>query len=154
VIGLASESKFNLVKSLGAAHAFDYDKPGWSASVANVTGSQGIQVFLDSIGDLASEAFRLLGPFARWIIYGARGGKQSALPAEALWPMIEKNISLIGFNLGGSLDQVPHALGDLFKFVTAGSLKVEVTKYPLADASRVHTLFEGRETTGKLVLIP
>jgi len=50
--------------------------------------------------------------------------------------------------------RVPHALGELFKFVSDGSLKVEVTKYPLADASRVHTLFEGRMTTGKLVLIP
>jgi NADPH:quinone reductase-like Zn-dependent oxidoreductase len=49
--------------------------------------------------------------------------------------------------------RVPHALGELFKFVSDGSLKVEVTN-PLADASRVHTLFEGRMTTGKLVLIP
>ena len=59
-----------------------------------------------------------------------------------------------GFNLGGNLDQVPHALGELFKFVKEGRLKVEITKHPLADASRVHTLFEGRKTTGKLILIP
>jgi NADPH:quinone reductase len=154
VIGLASESRFELVKSLGPAHAFDYDKQGWSASVSKSTGPQGIQVFLDSIGDLATEAFPLLGQFARWIIYGARGGNQNALPPGAIWPMIEKNISLIGFNLGGNLDQAPHALGELFKMVTAGSLRVEVTRYPLADASRVHALFEGRKTTGKLVLIP
>jgi NADPH:quinone reductase-like Zn-dependent oxidoreductase len=49
---------------------------------------------------------------------------------------------------------VPRALGDLFKSATDGSLKVEITKYPLADASKVHTLFEQRKTTGKLVLIP
>lgn len=154
VIGLASESKFDLVRSLGATHAFDYDKPGWSASVSNVTGPEGVQVYLDSMGDLASEAFRLLGPFGRWIIYGTRSDKQNELPAAAIFPIIEKNISLTGFNLGGNLDRAPHALGELFKFVIAGSLKIHVTKYPLADASRVHTLFEGRKTTGKLVLIP
>ena len=154
VIGLASESKFDLVRGLGAAHAFDYEKAGWSTSVSNVTGPQGVQVYLDSMGDLASEAFPLLGSFGRWIIYGARSDKQNVLPADALGPIIEKNISLTGFNLGGNLDQVPHALGELFKFVNEGSLRVEVTKYPLADASRVHKLFEGRKTTGKLVLIP
>jgi NADPH2:quinone reductase len=154
VIGLASGSKFELVRSLGAAHVFDYDKPGWSAEVSGLTQPQGVQVFLDSIGDLATEAFQLLSPLSRWIVYGARGGRQNALPAEALGPMIEKNISLIGFNLGGNLDRVPRALGELFTLVTSGSLLVEITRYPLAEASRVHTLFEGRKTTGKLILIP
>ena len=92
--------------------------------------------------------------FGRWIIYGVRTGKHNALPAEALWPMIEKNISLIGFNLEGSLQHVPRALGELFKFVIDGSVKIEITKYPLAAASIVHTLFEERKTTGKLVLLP
>jgi hypothetical protein len=58
------------------------------------------------------------------------------------------------FNLGGNLDGVPQALGDLFKFAADGSLKVEITRYPLADASIVHGLFEGRKTTGKLILVP
>jgi NADPH2:quinone reductase len=154
VIGLSSESRFDLVRSLGAAHVFDYDKPGWSAEASKVTQPQGVQVFLDSIGDLATEAFQLLSPLGRWIIYGARGGNQNALPAEALWPLIQKNISLIGFNLEGHLDQVPRALGKLFELVISESLKVEITRYPLADASRVHTLFEGRKTSGKLILIP
>ena len=88
------------------------------------------------------------------MIYGARSGKNNTLPAEALWPMIEKNISLAGFNLGGNLDRVPQALGELFKFATDGSLKLGIKKYPLADASVVHGLFEGRKTTGKLILVP
>jgi NADPH:quinone reductase-like Zn-dependent oxidoreductase len=75
-------------------------------------------------------------------------------PAEALRPVIEKNISLIGFNLEGSLQHVPRALGELCKYVIDGSVKVEITKYPLADASIVHALFAKRKTTGKLVLIP
>ena len=79
---------------------------------------------------------------------------QVAVPAEALWTMIEKNISVSGFNLERHLQDVPRALGDLFKSAIAGNLKVEITKYPLADASKVHSLFEQRKTTGKLVLIP
>ena len=46
------------------------------------------------------------------------------------------------------------ALGELFKFVIDGRVKLEITKYALADASIVHTLFEERKTTGKLVFLP
>jgi NADPH2:quinone reductase len=154
VIALASESKFGVVRGLGADHVFDNGKPGWSAKVLDVTRPQGVQVFLDSDGDLATEAFALLGQFGRWIVYGARSGKQNALPADALWPMIEKSISLAGFNLGSNLDQVPRALGELFKLASNGNIKVEITKYPLAEASFAHSLLEGRKSTGKLVLIP
>jgi NADPH2:quinone reductase len=151
VIGLASASKFGLVKSLGANHVFDYGQADWTAKVSDVTRSQGVQVFLDSTGDLASWVFPLLGPFGRWIIYGVRRDQQNALPAEAIWSMIEKNISISGFNLERHLQDVPRALGDLFKSAIGGNLKVEITKYPLADASKVHSLFEQRKTSGKLV---
>lgn len=57
VIGLAAESKADLVKSLGADHVFDYGKAGWSQEVSKVTRPRGVPVFLDSVGDLASEAF-------------------------------------------------------------------------------------------------
>ena len=154
VIGLASESKFDLVKRLGADHVFDYGQSGWSLEAQDITGSRGVQVFLDSVGDLASEAFPLLSQSGRWLIYGVRTGNRNALPAEALWPMIEKSISLTGFNLGGSLHLVPRALTELFKLVNDGTLKTQITRYPLSDARRVHTLFEERKTTGKLVLIP
>jgi len=52
------------------------------------------------------------------------------------------------------MQHAPGALGELFKFVSDGRVKVEITKYPLADASIVHTLFEERKTTGKLVFLP
>jgi NADPH:quinone reductase len=153
VIGLASKSKFDLVKRLGAGLVFDYEKPGWAAGVSAVR-PQGVNVYLDSAGDLATEAFPILAPFGRWLIYGARSGRNSTLPPEALWTIIEKNISLTGFNLGGNLDRMPQALGKLFQLAADGSLKVEITRYPLAEASAVHGLFEGRKTTGKLILVP
>jgi NADPH2:quinone reductase len=154
VIGLASASKFDLVKSLGADHVFDYRQADWSAKVSDVTRPHGVQVFLDSTGDLASWVFPLLGPFGRWIIYGVRRDQQNALPADAIWSLIEKNISIGGFNLERHLQDVPHALGDLFKSAIDGNLKVEIIKYPLADVSKVHALLEQRKTTGKLLLIP
>jgi len=68
--------------------------------------------------------------------------------------MIEKNLSLRGFNLEGSLHQVPKALSALFELVGEGKLKLEITRYPLSEAARVQQLFEARKTSGKVVLIP
>jgi NADPH2:quinone reductase len=154
VIGLTSRSKFELVKNLGVDHVADYEEAGWAAAIKDKIGEKGIQVYLDSIGDLATEAFPLLGQFAQWIIFGVRSGAHNPLPVESTFAMVEKNITLRGFNLEGSLQLVPQALSALFKAVAVGGLKLETTKYPLSEAVNVHQLFEARKTTGKVVLIP
>ncbi len=153
VIGLASKSKFGTVKQLGADFVVDYNDAQWAASVREAVGSQGVQVYLDSIGDPSTEAFSLLSTFGHWIVFGARSAGKP-LPPEAIGRMIEENITLRGYNLGASLQHIPRALGDLFKFFADGTLKIEITNYPLADAAKVHTLFGERKTTGKVVLIP
>ena len=153
VVGLTSKSKFDFVRSLGADQVANYDDAGWASSVKQVVGEKGIKVYLDSIGDL-QEAFPLLSQFGHWIIFGVRSGTRNALPFEAIPVMIEKNITLRGFNLEGSLHQMPQALSALFKLVSDGKLKFEITKYPLLEAAKVHQLFEARKTFGKVVLVP
>jgi NADPH:quinone reductase len=154
VVGLTSKSKFDLVKSLGADQVADSDDAGWARSVKEAVGEKGIQVYLDSIGDLRTEAFPLLSQFGQWIIFGVRSGTGNALPFEAIPVMVEKNITLRGFNLEDSFHQMPKALSALFKLVGEGKLKFEITKYPLLEAAKVHQLFEGRKTFGKIVLVP
>jgi NADPH2:quinone reductase len=117
-------------------------------------GDRGVDIFLDSIGDLQTEATEVFAAGAHWIVYGARAESQKPLPAEALWPMIEKNITLRGFNLEGWAEHFPRALSQLFDWATSGKLKVETRKYPLAQAAVAHAQFEGRETVGKVLLIP
>lgn len=154
VIGLASSPKLEAVKSLGADLALDYTQPGWSATTLDFAGNRGVQAYLDSEGDLATEAFQLLHPGAHWIIFGARTGGTNAMPASNLWPLIQKNITLRGFNLEGSVQHIPRALGDLFGWVADGTVKITLSKFPLEQAAKAHKLFGDRKTTGKVVLIP
>lgn len=154
VIALASRAKHDFVRKNGADHVFDYRSPGWAPSVREVVSDGGVDLFLDSIGDLQTEAFGLLGGGAQWIVYGARAESQRPLPTEALWPMIEKNITLRGFNLEGCSEHFPRALGQIFDWATSGRLKVQTRKYPLAQAALAHAQLEGRETVGKVLLIP
>ena len=154
VIGLASSAKHEFVRNAGADHVVDYRRPGWSSAVREAIGEKGIDVFLDSMGDLQTEAFGLLGAGAHWVVYGARAESQRALPGEALWPMIEKNVTLRGFNLEGSHEHFGRALAQIFDWATSGRLKVETRKFPLAQAALAHKQFEGRETVGKILLVP
>jgi NADPH2:quinone reductase len=154
VIGLASRAKHEFVRKNGADHVFDYRSPGWSSSVREAVGDRGVDLFLDSIGDLQTEGFGLLGAGAHWVVSGARAEIQRPLPNEALWPIVEKNITLRGFNLEGSFQHFQRALAQIFDWATSGRLKVETRKYPLAQASLAHEQFEGRETVGKVLLVP
>ena len=106
------------------------------------------------MGDLQTEGLGLLGPEAHWVVYGARAEGQRPLPSEALWPMIEKNITLRGFNLEGSHAHFDRALAQLFDWATSGRLRVDMQRYPLAQASLAHAQLEGRETVGKVLLVP
>jgi len=72
VVGLTSKSKFELVRSLGADHVADSDDAGWDRSVKEAVGEKGIQAYLDSIGDLVTEAFGLLSQSGQWIIFDVR----------------------------------------------------------------------------------
>jgi NADPH:quinone reductase len=132
----------------------DYRSPGWSSAVREAIGERGVDVFLDSIGDLQSEALVLLGAGANWVAYGARAESLRPLPSEALWSMIERNITLRGFNLEGNREHFGRALAQLFDWATSGRLKVETRRFPLAEASLAHKQLEGRETVGKVLLIP
>jgi len=154
VIALAAREKHDFVRRYGADQVFDYRTPGWSSLVREAVGDGGVDLFLDSIGDLRTEGFGLLGTGAHWLVYGARAKSQEPLPGEALWTIIEKNLTLRGFNLEGSLQHFERALASLFDWVRTGQLKVETRKYSLAQASLAHEHFERRETVGKLLLVP
>jgi NADPH:quinone reductase len=154
VIGLASRAKHDFVRKNGADHVFDYRAPGWASSVREAVGDRGIDLFLDSIGDLQTEGFALLGAGAHWVVYGVRAENQRPLANEALWPMIEKNITFRGFNLEGSYQHFERALAQIFDWAKSGRLKVEMRKYPLEQAPSAHAQLEGRETFGKVLLVP
>jgi NADPH2:quinone reductase len=154
VIGLASESKHKFARERGADAVFDYGKTGWGKAVLEATGGQGADIFLDPQAELSGDAVTALAQKARWFIYGARADNGASKASEIIWPMIGKNISIRGYSVESSFHNVPRALGDLFKWVAEGSLKIDITTFPLTDVVNAHEQFSTRKTTGKIVLKP
>jgi NADPH:quinone reductase-like Zn-dependent oxidoreductase len=78
----------------------------------------------------------------------------SAVAGQFVGHLLEKNVTLRGYTLQSGLQHVPLALKDLFAWVADGSLKIDVTRYPLRDAAKAQDDFAARKTTGKIVLKP
>jgi NADPH2:quinone reductase len=154
VIGLASPLKHDLVRSLGADAVFDYTQSGWSKAVSAEAGSAGVSVFLDSQGDLGSEAFDTLGPLAYWLVFGGQSGSGNPLDANRLWGLVSKNITLRGYTLNSSAAEWGRGMSEMLNWVTTGKLRIDVESFALADAVKAHEAISGRKTTGKVVLVP
>ena len=154
VIGLASKAKHKFIKELGADVAIDYTNPGWSQSVLSATDNQGVNVYLDSQGDL-EQGVASMATLGRWFLYGARDQHATSAPSsQFLSHVIENNIMLRGYTVQSSFQHVPLAIKDLFAWVADGSLKIDVTRYPLRDAAKAQDDFAARKTTGKVILKP
>ena len=154
VIGLASPSKHDLVRSLGADAVFDYTQPGWSKSVIAEAGEAGVSVFLDSQGDLGTEAFDTLGFKAHWLVFGGQSGSRNGLPGERLWGMVFKNITLRGYNVNSNSADWGRGVAEMLNWATSGQLKLETQSFSLVDAAKAHEAISARKTTGKVVLVP
>lgn len=155
VIGLASESKHRLIKELGADAAIDYNKPDWSKDVLAATQNQGVNVYLDSQGDL-EQGVATVAKLGHWLLYGIRhqGALSSAPSIQFLGHLLENNITLRGYTLESSVQHIPLAIKDLFTWVADGSLKIEIKQYSLREAAKAQDDFAARKTTGKVILKP
>lgn len=154
VIGLASPAKHERVRSLGADTALDYTQGGWSKQVLEETAGQGIDIYLDAQGDLSSEAFDAFGQKAHWLVYGGQSQSGSGLPAERIWPMVGKNITLRGYSLYGDMARFGPALTELIVWATSGKLQIDVQSFALEEVVQAHEAISDRKTTGKVVLVP
>jgi NADPH2:quinone reductase len=158
VIGTVStEAKAKLAREAGADEVILYTTQDFEAEVKRITGGAGVPVVYDSVGKTTfDKSLNCLAPRGVMALYG-----QSSGPVPPLDPAI--------LNQKGSLfltrpSLVHHTAtraellqrsGDVLGWVKAGKLKLRIDlTLPLAQAADAHRQLEGRQTTGKVLLIP
>ena len=154
VLGLASKGKHELASRYGSEMTFDYGANGWSSEVLAATEGAGVDVFLDSQGDLGGEAFSAIGRLGRWMVYGGLAAQGKDFPTSNLWPFIFKNATLRGYTVDSNATEFGRAYAQLLGWVESGSLKVDVTRFAFKDVARAHQDVADRKTHGKVVLEP
>ncbi len=152
----SSDEKLRLARSLGADVTVNYTKDNWEEIVKESTGGRGVDVALEMAGgDIFNKTLNCMAPFGRLVIYGVASGKQSRLTPSLL---MGKNLTVSGFFLPQIMakpELFQQSLAELTGYLTEGSLKLKIGGvYPLEEAAEVHRKLQGRETQGKLILVP
>lgn len=157
VIATASnEEKLLLAQGMGADHLINYTEEGWEKKILDITDGQGVDVALEMVGgEVFHKTLDCLATFGRLVIYGAASGEQAQFYPSSL---MKKNQSVIGFFLPQIMQRpelLESSLEELLGYVNFGELELKIWgAYPLTDATLVHQLLQGRETTGKVILTP
>ncbi len=145
--------KLAVARAAGADHLIDASE-NLRARVLELGGAD---VVYDAVGgDTFKAAFRACNPEARLLPIGFAGGEVPQIPANHL---LVKNLTVIGFYIGGYLKFRPEALADslrtLLEWYRQGRLNPHVSHVlPLEQVEEGMTLLRERRATGKVVITP
>lgn len=157
LIGLArGEEKLRLVREFGADAAIDYTEPDWPEQVRQVA-RKGVTVVLDAVGGQTGlNAFELLAPGGRFVIFGSSSGSITRLDPAAV---TERGITVSSYFGPPTGDRGPEVqmrqTREALAAAAEGRLRPLVgQRFSLAEASDAHAAITARATVGKTVLVP
>lgn len=158
VIGTCSTgAKAELARKAGADEVILYTKEDFAEAVKRLTGGAGVEVVYDSVGRTTFEkSLDCLKPRGMLVLYG-----QSSGPVESLDPQIlnwKGSLFLTRPSLAhytASREELRERAGAILGWMREGRLDVRIDReIPLEQAADAHRALEGRETTGKVLLLP
>ncbi|CAD0183680.1 Quinone oxidoreductase 1 [Ruegeria sp. THAF57] len=145
--------KLEVARAAGADHLIDASED----LRERVRELGGADVVYDAIGgEVFKAAFRATNPEGRLLPIGFAGGDVPQIPANHL---LVKNLTVIGFYIGGYLKFRPQIVQDsfdtLFRWHTEGRIKPHISHtLPLTEVEKGLQLLRDRTATGKVVITP
>jgi NADPH2:quinone reductase len=158
VFGTASTAeKAALAEAAGADVVIRYTEENFVERVRELTDKRGVDVVYDSVGASTWEgSLDCLRPRGMMVTFGNASG-----PVQPISPLLlsaKGSIFLTRPTLAyyiATPEELAWRAGDLFNWVAAGELNVRIDRrFPLAEAADAHRALEGRQTAGKVLLIP
>lgn len=154
---VGSAEKAELAAAAGADHVIPYREQDFADAVRSTVGEKGLDVVYDGVGravfDASLELLRMRGMM---VTFGNASG-----PVEPVSPL---RLSQAGslfltrptlFHYIATREDLERRASDLFGWIAAGELSVRIgERLPLDRAAEAHRLLEGRQTTGKVLLVP
>jgi NADPH2:quinone reductase len=147
--------KRQLAQQAGAQHVLPYE--GFAQAVRDLTGGQGVQVVYDGVGQSTFEgSLDSLEVRGMMVLFG-----QSSGPVPPFNPQIlnQKGGLFLTrpslWHYTRNRQELEWRAGGILEGAATGSLNVRVgATYPLAQADQAHLALQGRQTTGKVLLVP
>ncbi|WP_298847112.1 NADPH:quinone oxidoreductase family protein [uncultured Ruegeria sp.] len=147
------DEKLAVARDAGADHVIDTSEDLRD----RVKSLGGADVVYDAIGgDVFKAAFRATNPEGRLLPIGFAGGDIPHIPANHL---LVKNLTVIGFYIGGYLKFRPEAVrtsfDTLFQWHSEGRIKPHISHVlPLEEVAQGMQLLKKRKSIGKIVITP
>ncbi|MBI4562694.1 MAG: quinone oxidoreductase [Candidatus Rokubacteria bacterium] len=158
VIGTVStEAKAKLAREAGAEEVILYTQQDFEAEVKRLTGGKGVNVVYDSVGkDTFDKSLNCLALRGYLVLYGQSSGPVPPFDAQVLnakGSLFLTRPSL--FHYTDTRQALLQRAGEVLGWIEAGKLRLRVERtYPLAEAAEAHKALAGRQTTGKILLLP
>jgi len=158
VIGTVStDEKAALAREAGADEVINYTQTDFDVEVKRLTNNAGVDVVYDSVGkDTFDKSLNCIRRRGYMVLFGASSGAVAPIDPQTL--NAKGSLFLTRPFLAHYTADRAELLGrvnDLFKWIAAGELKVRIDKtFPLSEAAEAHRYLEGRQSKGKIILIP
>lgn len=158
VIGTVStEEKARLAREMGADEVILYTQADFETEVRRLTDGRGVDVVYDSVGRATfDKSLNCLRPRGYLVLYGQSSGAVPPFDPQVL--NAKGSLFLTRPSLGhyaATREELLERANELFQWMIAGELTVRIDQtYPLAEATAAHQYMEGRQTKGKVLLIP
>ncbi len=154
---VSTEEKAELARGAGADEVIRYTEEDFEEAIKDLTNGKGVQVVYDSVGKTTFEkSLNCLEPRGLLALFGQSSGPVGGFDPQVL--NAKGSLYLTRPSLGHYVqdrDELLWRAGDVLRWVGEGKLDVRVdSSLPLTDAAEAHRKLEGRETAGKVLLVP
>ena len=139
-------AKVQRALALGADAALDYRSTDVVAAVTDLTGGDGVDVVIDSVGAATwQSSLQCLGKAGRLVICGATAGPHAEIDLRILW---RKQISLHGSTMANDRE-----FRAVMEVLATGKLRPVIDRvFPLSEAQAAETYLESAGQFGKVVI--
>ncbi len=154
---VGTDAKAELSQAAGADHVINYSKQEFGEAVEALIGPNALDVVYDGVGAATfARGLDLLRPRGMMVSFGNASGPPSEISPLVL--AAKGSLFLTRPSLPhyvATREELVARASDLFGWIDTGDVAVRIgARYPLAEAAEAHRALEGRETTGKVLLIP
>ncbi len=158
VLGTVStEEKAAIAREHGVDEAILYTRTEFDVEVRRLTNGRGVDVVYDSVGKSTfDKSLNCLRPRGLLALFGQSSGPVPPFDLNILngkGSLFVTRPTLGHYTL--TREELLWRAGDVLGWVASGKLHPRIERtYPLAEAAAAHRALEGRQTAGKLLLIP
>ena len=154
---VSSDEKARLAREAGADEVILYPQVDFEAEVKRLTDNVGVDVVYDSVGkDTFDKSLNCIRRRGYMVLFGASSGAVPPLDPQIL--NAKGSLFLTRPYLGhytADRAELSWRVTDVFNWIAAGELRVRIDKtFPLSEAAEAHRYLEGRQSKGKILLIP